>query len=136
MRYMLDTNICIHLIQNQPPQVLARFKSLKLGDVVMSSVTYAELRHGVERDPAAKSAAERALRGVHSLIPVIPFDADAAVRYGELTAAAKTRRRDVLDRMIAAHALSMGLTLVTNNLADFKEFSGLSLENWVVEGDA
>jgi tRNA(fMet)-specific endonuclease VapC len=131
MRFMLDTNICIHLIQNQLPQVSARFKAAKLGDVVMSAVTYAELRHGVQRDLAAKALAERALRGVQRLIPVISFDGDAAVRYGELTAAAKTRRRDVLDRMIAAHALSLGLTLVTNNVADFKNFAGLILENWV-----
>jgi tRNA(fMet)-specific endonuclease VapC len=131
MLFMLDTNICIHLIQNQPPQVLARFKALNFGDVVMSAVTYAELRHGVERDVSMKSAAERALRDVQRLIPIIPFDADAAVRYGELTAASKTRRRDVLDRLIAAHAFALDLTLVTNNMADFKDFGGLKLENWV-----
>ena len=131
MRYMLDTNICIHLIQNQPPQVLARFQAAKLGEVVMSAVTYAELRHGVERDPATKSVAERALQKVQRFIPVMPLDEDAAVRYGELTALAKAKQRNVLDRMIAAHALSLGLILVTNNLADFKGFAGLSLENWL-----
>ena len=131
MRYMLDTNICIHLIQDQPVQVLARFQAAKLGDVVMSAVTYAELRHGVERDPAHKSAAERALQEVQRFIPVTPLDDDAAVRYGELTVLAKTKQRNVLDRMIAAHALSLGLILVTNNLADFKGFAGLKLENWL-----
>ncbi len=128
---MLDTNICIHLIQNQPPEVLARFKAIKMGEVVMSAITFAELRHGVELDPQRKSAAERALLKVQRFIPVIPLDEGAAVRYGELTAASKTRRRDVLDRLIAAHALSLGVTLVTNNLADFKGFAGLKLENWV-----
>ena len=132
MRYMLDTNICIHLIQNQPPQVLARFQSAKLGEVVMSAVTYAELRDGVERDPAHKLAAERALLRVQHFIPVLSLDGDAAVRYGKLTAAAKASRRNVFDRLIAAHALSLGLTLVTNNLSDFKGFAGLSVENWLI----
>ena len=97
----------------------------------MSAVTYAELRHGVERDPALKSAAERALQEVQRFIPVTPLDDDAAVRYGELTVLAKTKQRNVLDRMIAAHALSLGLILVTNNLADFKGFASLKLENWL-----
>lgn len=130
---MLDTNICIHLIQSQPPEVSARFKALRLGDVVMSALTYAELRHGAERDSATKAAAERALRQVQSLIPVMAFDAEAAVSYGELTAAAKTRKRDGLDRLIAAHAMALGLTLVTNNVSDFKDFAGLMLENWVAD---
>lgn len=61
MRYMLDTNICIHLIQRQPPEVMARFGKLMRGDVVMSVVTLAELRHGVERKPELKVAADTAL---------------------------------------------------------------------------
>ena len=133
MRYMLDTNICIHLIQRQPKQVLDRFKTLKHGDVVMSVVTFAELRHGVERDPAQKPAAHRALTALQGFIPVLPFDVGAAQSYGELAAAAKDRRRDALDKLIAAHAVSLGLTLVTNNEADFKGYPGLAMENWTAE---
>ena len=128
---MLDTNMCVHLIRNDPPPVPARFEALKFRNVVMSAVTCAELRHGIERDPTTKWSAERALRGVQSLIPVIAFDTDAAVPCGALTAAAKMRRRDVLDRMIGAHALSMGLALVTNKLADYKDFAGLFSDKWV-----
>ena len=128
---MLDTNICIHLIERQPPRVLDRFKALRRGDVVMSVVTFAELRHGVERDPGHKAAAERALTQLQGFIPVMPFDTDAAVRYGELAAAARERRRDALDRLIASHAVSLGLTLVTNNEADFKGYAGLDVENWI-----
>lgn len=131
MRYMLDTNICIHLIQRQPAQVLSRFKALKRGDVVMSVVTFAELRHGVERDAAQKAAAERALAQLQTFIPVMPFDADAAVRYGELAAAVRQRLRDAFDRLIASHAISLGLTLVTNNEADFRAYAGLDVENWI-----
>ena len=130
---MLDTNICIHLIQRQPPQVLDRFKALKRGDVVMSVVTFAELRHGVERDPKQRAAAQRALTQLQGFIPALPFDTDAAVCYGELAAATPERRRDALDRLIASHAVSLGLTLVTNNEADFKGYAGLQVENWTVE---
>jgi tRNA(fMet)-specific endonuclease VapC len=133
---MLDTNLCIHLIQRQPKQVLDRFKALKHGDVVMSVVTFAELRHGVERDPALKPAANRALTQLQGFIPVLPFDTDAAFRYGELAAAARERRRDALDRLIASHALGLGLTLVTSNAAAFKAFkgyAGLAVENWTSE---
>ena len=131
MQYMLDTNICIHLIERQPPQVMARFAALDKGDVVMSVVTFAELRHGVERDPRHKAAANRALAMLQGFIPVMPFDVDAAVRYGELAAAVPNRRRDALDRLIAAHALDLQLALVTNNEADFAGYPGLRVENWV-----
>lgn len=127
---MLDTSICIHLIQRHPPQVLNRFAALSQGDVVMSAVTLAELRHGVERDPSAKAQAEQALDRLLDFIPAQPFDADAAIRYGVLAAAIRDRRRDVLDRMIAAHALSLGVVLVTNNEADFNFYPGLTVENW------
>ena len=130
MRYMLDTNICIHLIERQPPQVVARFAELEQGDVVMSVVTFAELRHGVEREPRYKAAASRALAMLQGFIPVMPFDV-AATRYGALAAAIPNRRRDALDRLIAAHALDLQVVLVTNNEADFAGYPGLRVENWV-----
>jgi len=131
MRYMLDTNICIHLIQRQPPEVMARFAQLMRGDVVMSMVTLAELRHGVERNPELKAAADVALSQLLTFIPAIPFDIESAINYGILAAAVNDRKRDALDRLIAAHALSLGVILVTNNEADFKDYSGLIVENWV-----
>jgi len=131
MRYMLDTNICIHLIQRQPPEVMARFGKLMRGDVVMSVVTLAELRHGVERNPELKAVADAALGHLLTLIPAISFDTDAAISYGILAAAIHDRKRDALDRLIAAQAISLGITLVTNNEADFKDYSGLIVENWI-----
>ncbi|WP_295391596.1 type II toxin-antitoxin system VapC family toxin [uncultured Thiodictyon sp.] len=134
MRYLLDTNICIHLIDRHPPQVLARLSPLPLGDAVMSVISYAELWHGVERyaDEDRDSAA-RALRRLVARVPVLDYPALAAEHYGVLAAAVKDRRRDVMDRLIAAHALSLGLTLVTNNEADFVGYPGLTVENWVSE---
>lgn len=133
MRYLLDTNICIYLLNDYPPQVLARFKGIPLGDVQISVVTYAELRHGIERCPAEdRIAADHALQRFVARVPVLPFDEQAAQNYGVLAAAVRDRNRDTMDRLIAAHALSVGVTLVTNNEADFKDYPGLVLENWSV----
>jgi tRNA(fMet)-specific endonuclease VapC len=131
MKYMLDTNICIHLIQHQPARVIMRFRTLAQGDVVMSVVTYAELRHGVERDLGIKEAAEHALARLVQFIPIITFDQDAAIAYGELAAAVRNRKRDALDRLIGAHAVSLGVTLVTNNERDFAGYPNLAIENWL-----
>ncbi len=131
MRYLLDTNICIHLIQRHPPDLLRRFQEFDYGDLVISVVTLAELRHGVERDPGIKLAAERALDNVLAYLPVLPLDNAVAVQYGVFATAVRDRRRDALDRLIAAHAASLGLTLITNNEADFRDYPGLVVENWV-----
>lgn len=137
MRYLLDTNICIHLIQRQPPAVLARFAALRRGDVAMSAITHAELRYGVERCSAAtRDQADRALRALTEEIPVLPFDAAAGETYGHLRAAVRDRQRDALDRLIASHAVAHQLILVTNNTADFKDYPGLRLENWVDANDS
>ena len=128
---MLDTNLCIYLISQHLPQVRARFVATPLGDVLMSVVTYAELRHGIERGPAGdRAAADHALQRFIKRVPVLPFGEREAQSYGVLRAAVRDRSRDTMDRLIAAHALSAGLTLVTNNEADFKDYPGLKVENW------
>lgn len=131
MQFMLDTNVCIYLMRHQPPQVARRFAALQRGDAVMSAVTYAELRYGVELRPDVADAAEAALAALVTLIPVLPFEQLAARRYGELRAAVRDRQRNALDRLIAAHALAYDLVLVTNNEADFRVYSDLRVENWV-----
>ena len=137
MRYILDTNICIYLIKNHPPQVLRRLEVLKQGDAVMSVVTYAELRAGLEIQGEARSSADqeldkRALALLINRIPVLPFTESDAVSFGVLRAAVRDRNRDTMDRLIAAHAVSTGLVLVTNNEADFKDYPGLVVENWAI----
>ena len=109
MRYMFDTNICIHLIQQQPPSLIARCEALNYGDVVISSIVLAELRHGVERNPTTKIQAELALNAVLANFIVLPFSDVSARAYGNLCAAVPDRKKDAFDRLIAAHAVAMNL---------------------------
>ena len=132
MRYMLDTNICIYLIKNHPPQVLRRLQALNQGDAVMSVVTYAELRAGLEIQSTQRAQDEHALLALVSRIPVLPFAVADAERFGVLRAAVRDRSRNAMDRLIAAHAVNTGVTLVTNNEADFKDYPGLVVENWAL----
>jgi tRNA(fMet)-specific endonuclease VapC len=131
MRYLLDTNICIYIIKRQPSQVLQRLEALAQGSAVMSVVSYAELRAGLEIQTANRAQDERVLALLIQRIPVLPFNESDAESFGVLRAAVRDRRRDTMDQLIAAHALSVGLTLVTNNEADFKDYPGLKIENWV-----
>lgn len=131
MKYMLDTNICIYLIQRRPANVLQRLSEELEGDAVMSVITYAELRTGLERlagEPRSRD--EQVLERLIGRIPVLDFNGASARQYGVLRAAVPDRRRDALDRLIAAHAVSVGSTLVTNNEADFVGYPGLVVENW------
>jgi tRNA(fMet)-specific endonuclease VapC len=130
MRYMLDTNICIYITKSHPPQVLRRLETLTQGSAVMSVVTYAELRAGLEMQTSNRAQDERVLKLLTQRILVLPFDAAAAESYGLLRAAVRERSRNAMDRLIAAHAVSVGITLVTNNEADFKDYPGLVVENW------
>lgn len=130
-KYMLDTNICIYLMKHQPPQVRARFAECFVGDVVISAITLGELEFGVACSGNARSANETALTNFLENILVAPFEGRAAKAYGPLRAAQPDRNKDALDKLIAAHAVSLGVTLVTNNEADFREFQGLKVENWV-----
>ena len=128
---MLDTNICIHLIQRHPQQVLQRLAALKQGEALMSVVTYAELRAGLEMQQRNRDHDEKVLALLVQRIPVLPFAEAAAEQFGILRAAVRDRRRDALDRLIAAHAIAAGTVLVTNNEDDFRDYPGLQLENWV-----
>ena len=130
-KYMLDTNICIYLMKHQPPQVRARFAQCFVGDVVISAITLAELEFGVAGSGQAQARNRAALDSLLEDIVVAPFEARAARAYGPLRAASRERNKDALDKLIASHALSLGVTLVTNNEADFKNFAGLSIDNWV-----
>lgn len=132
MRYMLDTNICIDLIKNHPPQVLRRLEALKKGEAVMSVVTYAELRADLEIQTTNREQDEHVLALLVSRIPVLPFTESDAQSFGVLRAAVRDRSRNAMNRLIAAHAVNSGVTLVTNNEADFKDYPGLVVENWAL----
>lgn len=130
-KYMLDTNICIYLMKHQPPQVRARFAECFVGDVVISAITLAELEFGVACSGENHAKNQAALDNLLEDLLVAPFEAKAARAYGPLRAANRERNKDALDKLIAAHALSLDVTLVTNNDADFNGFTGLIVENWV-----
>ena len=129
---MLDTNICIYLLKGQSATVFERLAQLKYGDVVMSCLTLAELRVGA----SSRSARERerdldALEALIEDIPTLPFDSAAAGAFAELGARSKLRRNQAIDNLLAAHAISVGAILVTNNENDFRGYAGVEVENWV-----
>ena len=128
---LLDTNICIYIINMRPPQVAAHFDGLVYGDVAVSSITGAELAFGVAKSGSARN--QDALEKFLAPLEVLPFDAAAMVAYGTLRAQMQARGQPIgaLDTLIAAHALALGATLVTNNLAEFGRVPGLACENWV-----
>jgi tRNA(fMet)-specific endonuclease VapC len=95
-------------------------------------VTYAELRAGLEMQTTHRAQDERVLALLVGRIPVLPLTQSDAECFGVLRAAVRDRSRNAMDRLIAAHALSSGLTLVTNNEADFKAYPGLVVENWAL----
>jgi tRNA(fMet)-specific endonuclease VapC len=128
--FMLDTNMCIYLMKNQPEQVAHKFAQCYVGDVVMSAITYAELEYGVTVCENSKRE-RRNLAALVEDIPVAPFDAAAAVAYGPIRAATRERKKDQLDKLIASHAVALGVTLVTNNERDFAAYPGLKVENWL-----
>ena len=132
--YMLDTNMCIYLMKNQPPEVADRFSRCRVGDVVMSAITYAELEYGVATSTDSKQESVN-LAGLIEDIPVMGFDSAAAIAYGPIRLATRESKKDHLDKLIAAHAVSLGAIVVTNNAKDFPKYPGLVLENWLASGD-
>ncbi len=132
MRVMLDTNICIYIIKQKPETVLKKFHHLKVGDVYLSSVTYAELCFGVEKSHHPVKN-KMALDAFTAPLEIVPFDDAAAKEYGHLRAWLEKQGRPIgsLDMMIAAHALSMNLPLATNNTKEFKRVPHLKLQDWV-----
>lgn len=130
-KYMLGTNICIYLTKHQPAEVRQRFDQCFVGDVVISAITLAELEFGVACSGAAKLANRAQLDSFIEDVPVAPFEALAARASGPARLANRERSRDALDKLIASHAIALGVTLVTNNEADFAAYPGVRVENWV-----
>lgn len=132
MNYLLDTNICIYLIKRKPPEVLQRFLQLQPGSVFISSVTTSELYYGAQKSQRVQTNLE-ALNNFLLPFRIVDYDESASFLYGELRADLEKRGQPIgpLDMMIAAHALSLDVPLVTNNTKEFERVRGLKLENWV-----
>ncbi|MDO9164326.1 MAG: tRNA(fMet)-specific endonuclease VapC [Methylococcaceae bacterium] len=131
LKYMLDTNIVIYVIKRRPIDVLATFNK-HVGQLCISSITLAELLHGVEKS----TQLEHNLRQVEdfvSRLEVLDYTPKAAAHYGDIRANLEKQGKTigVNDLHIAGHARSEGLILVTNNLREFERVEALRLENWV-----
>ena len=131
MKYLLDTNICIYLINERPKKVLAHFKRHSLGDIGISSITASELAFGVAKSASSKNSA--ALEAFLLPLNVVDYDAGAAMIYGDIRATLERQGKTIgpLDMLIAASALSRQLILVTNNEKEFRRISKLKVENWL-----
>lgn len=130
MAFLIDTNIAIHA-RDGTEAVLDRLAAHN-GEVLLSSLSLAELQRGVFKDPKFTALRQARLDVLLRGIPVIPFDASAALAYGQIIAQCGWAKGRDFDRMIAAHAISTGSVLVTDNSADFRDIPGLKLENWKV----
>jgi len=126
------TDICIYLIMQHPPSVLERFLSHPVGDIGISSITVAELEYGVSK--SRRTTKNRAaLAQFLSPLEVASFDRDAAAVYGRLRATLEQKGRPIgsMDVLIAAHALSLSVRLVTNNAREFRRVPRLRVANWI-----
>lgn len=128
--FLLDTNICIYIINGRSAGALQRFAGLHYGQVGISSITGAELCFGVSKSASARN--QQALDKFLAPLEVMPFDEDAMREYGKLRAQLEACGTPIgaLDLLIAAHALALGSVLVTNNLREFQRVPELRLENW------
>lgn len=129
---MLDTNICIYIIKNKPQNVREKLKEFDIGDLVLSSITVSELYYGVHK---SEHMEKNLLALEHFLKPfdILEYDIKASVAYGKIRADLEKRGQIIggLDMMIAAHALSCNMILVTNNTKEFQRVKELRLDNWV-----
>lgn len=131
MKYMLDTNICIYTIKHKPPEVIKAFLCHEPDDMCISSITHGELMHGVEKSQAVERN-RAAITLFLSAISILPFDSDAAEEYGAVRADLERKGTPIgpMDMLIAGHARSRGLILVTNNTREFFRVNELEVEDW------
>lgn len=124
MKYMLDSNIIVYLTMNSNVNVVRRAAECDEGDIVTSAVAFAEVAYGSMN---ALPPAIDQLQAFVEEVPVLDFDYKAALAYATLPF-----RRGSFDRLIAAHALSHGLTVVTHNEKHYSDVPGLMVENWTI----
>ena len=133
MKVMLDTNTCIAIIKRKPPQVLKRFNEYKLGEIGISWVTLAELKFGVAKSQHQEKN-QAALDEFVLPLEIANFNHEAARVYGRMRAMPEKKATPIgsLDMMIGVHALSLGVTLATNNTREFARIRGLIVVDWLV----
>jgi len=131
MRYLIDTNICIYIINRHPVEVIKKFKQVTIGDIGISSITVSELQYGVSKSKHKERNQER-LNEFLFPMKVLAFDENAAKYYGDIRYQLEKQGQLIgsLDLLIAAHAMSERLIIVTNNDKEFRRIQNLTVENW------
>ena len=134
LKYLLDTNICIYIIKQRPPQVFERFRQHSVGEIGISAITYSELSYGVANSQQPEKN-QHALDTFVAPLEVLPYPPEASLDYGRVRAHLRRAGRPIgpLDLLIAAHALHLGVVLVTNDTGEFSRVPHLSIENWAAE---
>ena len=132
MKMLLDTNICIYVTKRKPVSVREKFLSLDFADVGVSSITVAELEYGVYKSQQREKNQE-ALNEFLRFLQILPYDEKAAKVYAKVGRELEIKGQVIspMDTLIASHAISLGVTLVTNNVREFSIISDLVWENWV-----
>jgi len=131
MKYLIDTNICIYIINKRPAAVIKKFKQFELGEIGISTITVSELQYGVAKSTYRKKNEIR-LEEFLAPLEILTYDQTAARVYGDIRFQLEKRGRPIgpLDLLIAAHAISQNLVLITNNDKEFKRIKKLKIENW------
>lgn len=132
MKFMLDTNMCIYIIKRKSSQVIKRFKRTKISLIGISSITLSELLYGVSKSSIPEKNQVALAQFIAPLV-ILPYGDEAAQYYGELRAYIEKQGTPIgsLDMLIAAHALSIACTIVTNNEKEFIRIPNLKIDNWV-----
>lgn len=132
MKYLIDTNICIYIMNKRPAGVIKKFKQFELGEVGISTITVSELQYGVAKSTHRKENQQR-LEQFTAPLEILTYDEMAAGAYGYIRFQLEKDSHPIgpLDLLIAAHALSQNLILVTNNDKEFRRITGLKVENWI-----
>ena len=132
MKYLLDTNICIYIINEKPMKILRKFERYPVHDFGISSITQAELQYGVTKSKNKKTNQD-ALNEFLLPLTILPFHGDKLIAcYGEIRVLLESKDRTIgpLDMLIAAHALSLDLTIISNNIKEFSRVPNIKCKNW------
>ncbi len=135
MKYILDTNICIYIINEKPDKVLRKFELYPVYEFGISSITHAELQYGIEKSKN-KNINQAALDEFLLPLTILPFHGQRLVTcYGEIRASLESKGQTIgpLDMLIAAHALSLDLIIISNNIKEFSRIPNLKCENWITD---
>ncbi len=132
MNFLIDTNICIYIMNCRPFAVIQKFKQIEIGRIGISSISVSELYYGVSKSGREKQNLKR-LEEFLMPFEILPYDETASKYYGDIRFQLEKQGKIIgpLDMLIAAHALSQNLVLITNNEKEFKRIPSLKVENWV-----